>query len=112
MALRDGDPKRYLGKGVQKAVANVNGEIAETVGVEAALDAVNHIAEVRQEEMRRLRGNRVLIGITATDGQHALQGRAVRTHHLIKSVPGHHTQRFAAIKMLMRFGNVEAGQSQ
>ena len=27
--LRDGDKKRYLGKGVQKAVANVNGEIAE-----------------------------------------------------------------------------------
>ncbi len=25
--LRDGDPKRYLGKGVLKAVANVNGEI-------------------------------------------------------------------------------------
>lgn len=27
--LRDGDPKRYGGKGVQKAVANVNGEIAQ-----------------------------------------------------------------------------------
>src|SRR6202789_2568603 len=25
--LRDGDPKRYLGKGVLKAVANVNGQI-------------------------------------------------------------------------------------
>ena len=29
--LRDGDAKRYLGKGVQKAVANVNGEIAEAL---------------------------------------------------------------------------------
>jgi enolase len=28
LELRDGDPKRYLGKGVQKAVANVNGPIA------------------------------------------------------------------------------------
>ena len=27
--LRDGDKKRYLGKGVRKAVANVNGEIAQ-----------------------------------------------------------------------------------
>ncbi|HEV2140488.1 MAG TPA: phosphopyruvate hydratase, partial [Candidatus Dormibacteraeota bacterium] len=26
--LRDGDPKRYGGKGVRKAVANVEGEIA------------------------------------------------------------------------------------
>ena len=35
LELRDGDKKRYLGKGVLKAVANVNGEIARTVsGVE------------------------------------------------------------------------------
>jgi enolase len=34
--LRDKDPKRYLGKGVLKAVQNVNGEIRETVmGFEA-----------------------------------------------------------------------------
>src|SRR5271165_1558074 len=35
--LRDGDKSLYLGKGVLQAVANVNGEIAETlVGVDAA----------------------------------------------------------------------------
>ena len=28
LELRDGDPRRYLGKGVRKAVANINGEIA------------------------------------------------------------------------------------
>src|ERR1051325_5947749 len=31
LELRDGDPKRYGGKGVRKAVANVNGEIAATI---------------------------------------------------------------------------------
>src|SRR5438132_7992769 len=31
LELRDGDPKRYGGKGVLKAVAHVNGEIAEEV---------------------------------------------------------------------------------
>jgi enolase len=31
LELRDGDKKRYLGKGVSKAVANVNGVIAETL---------------------------------------------------------------------------------
>src|SRR5881227_963609 len=31
LELRDGDKKRYLGKGVAKAVANVNGEIAKAV---------------------------------------------------------------------------------
>ena len=35
--LRDGDPNRYLGKGVLKAVANVNGEIKDAVvGMDAA----------------------------------------------------------------------------
>jgi enolase len=35
--LRDGDPSRYLGKGVLKAVAHVNAEIAEVVtGLDAA----------------------------------------------------------------------------
>jgi enolase len=35
--LRDGDPALYLGKGVLRAVANVNGEIAEAlVGLDAA----------------------------------------------------------------------------
>jgi enolase len=31
LELRDGDKRRYLGKGVTKAVANVNGEIAKAV---------------------------------------------------------------------------------
>ena len=31
LELRDGDPARYLGKGVQKAVANANGELADAV---------------------------------------------------------------------------------
>jgi len=38
--LRDGDKKRYLGKGVQKAVAAVNGEIFEAL---ADMDAENQI---------------------------------------------------------------------
>ena len=36
--LRDGDKDRYLGKGVEKAVENVNGEIAETIIGLNALD--------------------------------------------------------------------------
>src|SRR5260370_8054840 len=32
LELRDGDKKRYGGKGVLKAVANVNGEIAKALG--------------------------------------------------------------------------------
>jgi enolase len=36
LELRDGDPRRYLGKGVRKAVANVNGEIARALAGQAA----------------------------------------------------------------------------
>ena len=36
--LRDGDAKRYLGKGVEKAVENVNGELAEVLIGLNALD--------------------------------------------------------------------------
>src|SRR5215510_9450166 len=31
LELRDGDKSRYLGKGVRKAVANINGEIAAAI---------------------------------------------------------------------------------
>jgi len=42
LELRDGDKQRYLGKGVTKAVANVNGEIAAALkGREAAQRAVD-----------------------------------------------------------------------
>ncbi len=37
LELRDKDPKRYCGKGVQTAVANVTGEIADAIlGLEAS----------------------------------------------------------------------------
>src|SRR5213083_3468629 len=38
--LRDGDKKRYLGKGVPKAVAAVNGEIFEAIG---GMEAENQV---------------------------------------------------------------------
>lgn len=40
LELRDGDPKRYMGKGVTKAVANVNGPIAECLIGRSALDQI------------------------------------------------------------------------
>ncbi|MDP6994321.1 MAG: phosphopyruvate hydratase, partial [Woeseiaceae bacterium] len=36
--LRDGDLGRYLGKGVQKAVANINGPLKDTLTVETFAD--------------------------------------------------------------------------
>jgi hypothetical protein len=46
--LRDGDPKRYGGKGVRKAVANIEGEIAEALrGTDVKRDARNFRAANR-----------------------------------------------------------------
>lgn len=38
LELRDGDPKRYLGKGVQKAVGHVNGELRQALLGQNAMD--------------------------------------------------------------------------
>ena len=40
LELRDGDKSRYMGKGVTKAVANVNGPIAEALIGHSALDQI------------------------------------------------------------------------
>ncbi|MFN3919649.1 MAG: phosphopyruvate hydratase [Methylohalobius sp.] len=68
--LRDGDPKRYLGKGVLKAVANVNTEIrAALLGMEAtdqqALDA-RMIELDGSENKSRLGANAILAVSLAT----------------------------------------------
>jgi enolase len=68
--LRDGDPKRYLGKGVLKAVANVNTEIrAALVGMEAtdqqALDT-RMIELDGTENKHRLGANAILAVSLAT----------------------------------------------
>ena len=61
--LRDGDKKRYLGKGVQKAVLNVNTEIADTL---YGLDAENQ------------RGiDQVLIQLDGTDNKGRLGANAM-----------------------------------
>jgi enolase len=53
LELRDGDKKRYLGKGVQKAVAAVNNELADLL---IGCDAGNQVAV--DAEMRKLDGTK------------------------------------------------------
>ena len=61
--LRDGDKKRYMGKGVEKAVANVNGEIAAKIkGTDAA----------GQEEL-----DRALIDLDGTPNKDRLGANAI-----------------------------------
>jgi len=70
LELRDGDPKRYRGKGVTRAVANANGELAAAVrglalgGVDeqAALDRV--LIEVDGTDTKSRLGANALLGVS------------------------------------------------
>jgi enolase len=61
--LRDGDPAAFLGKGVLKAVANVNGEIADAI---AGLDPADQPAL-----------DRALVDLDGTSGKSRLGANAV-----------------------------------
>jgi enolase len=80
LELRDGDKSRYLGKGVRKAVANVNGEIAKSL-------------EGRSFDQRALDAAMIALDGTSTKarlGANALLGvsmAALRAEALSKKVP-------------------------
>lgn len=61
--LRDGDKKRYKGKGVKKAVANVNGEISDAL---LGLDATSQI-----------KIDQILIDLDGTDNKKRLGANAI-----------------------------------
>jgi enolase len=79
LELRDGDKKRYLGKGVLKAVANVNGEIAKAVvGTELDQRALDEamIALDGTPAKSRLGANALLgVSMAATRAAAAAAGR-------------------------------------
>ena len=72
--LRDGDKTRYLGKGVRKAVANVNGPIAQALqgldaGDQAALD--RRLIDLDGTENKGRLGANALLGVSLANA-HAL----------------------------------------
>jgi len=75
--LRDGDPKRYLGRGVSRAVGNVNGELrAAVIGIEGG-DQPRVDARMRDvdgtENKSRLGANAILAVSLATAQAHAAE---------------------------------------
>lgn len=64
LELRDGDPSRYLGKGVQQAVAHVNGPIAQILVGEHVFDQrrldLMMVASDGTENKRRFGANAIL----------------------------------------------------
>ena len=83
--LRDGDKDRYLGKGVQKAVSNVNGELrdsllAQSFDDQRALD--QHMRDLDGTENKsRLGANALLaISLAAAKAEAASKGRSLYRH--------------------------------
>jgi enolase len=67
LELRDGNKKRYGGKGVQKAVANVNGEIADALtGMDAEdqLSIDNAMRELDGTENKSRLGANAILGVS------------------------------------------------
>jgi enolase len=84
--LRDGDKNRYLGKGVSKAVANVNGEIRKAaVGLDAAgqRELDRRLIELDGTQNKaRLGANAILAVSLATAKAHAAE-REVALYELL-----------------------------
>ena len=67
LELRDGDKTRYMGKGVEKAVANVNGAIAEALVGMSALDQIaidEKMLEVDGTETKSNLGANAILGVS------------------------------------------------
>ena len=84
LELRDGDQSRYLGKGVRKAVANVNGEIAAAViGKELTQRALDQamIALDGTPTKSRLGANALLgVSMAALRANAELEGKPLYAH--------------------------------
>ena len=84
LELRDGDKRRYLGKGVLKAVANVNGEIAAalngTVLDQQALD--RRLIELDGTPTKSRLGANAILGVSmaAARAEAAASGRPLFEH--------------------------------
>ena len=69
--LRDGDKARYLGKGVQKAVSNINGKIADkVVGMSVDTESVDKaLLEMEGTENKSELGANAILGVSLAVAQ-------------------------------------------
>lgn len=89
LELRDGDPQRYRGKGVTRAVANANGELAAAatglalggLDEQAALDRV--LLEVDGTETKSRLGANALLGVSLAAAHAAAASAGVPLYRLL-----------------------------
>ncbi len=92
LELRDGDAKRYLGKGVLKAVANVNGALRDLLlGADTADQrALDHrMIEADGTENKGALGANAILGVSLAAAKAAALGRGVPLYqHIAESAGG------------------------
>ncbi len=91
LELRDGDPKRYLGKGVLQAVANVNGPLRDLL---LGADAVDQreldrrMLEADGTDNKRKLGANAMLGASLAAARAAALGRGVPLYQHIAELRG------------------------
>ena len=87
--LRDGDKKRYLGKGVQKAVAAVNNVLSEAVIGEDALDQalVDHLMiDIDGTEFKKKLGANAILAVSLATAKAAAETTGLPLYRYIGGV--------------------------
>lgn len=91
LELRDGDKSRYLGKGVKKAVANVNSEIRSAlmdmdVTAQQAID--NKLIELDGTENKEKLGANATLAVSLAAARAAVQSNKLPLHQYIANLRG------------------------
>jgi enolase len=90
LELRDGDKSRYLGKGVLKAVANVNGALRDALlGMEVTEQTAvdNRMLELDGTDNKRKLGANALLGVSLATAHAAAQERALPLYRSLSAGP-------------------------
>jgi len=90
LELRDGDKSRYLGKGVLKAVANINGPLRDALlGMEATEQAVldDRMLELDGTENKSKLGANALLGVSLAAAHAAAQERSLPLYRSLSAGP-------------------------
>ena len=114
LELRDGDKRRYLGKGVVKAVGNVNGEVAAALkGREADQRAVDQfLIELDGTPNKGRLGANAILGVSMALARAAASAAQLPLHaHLQKIYPGTATPALPVPMMNILNGGAHADSS-
>lgn len=91
LELRDGDPKRYLGKGVLKAVANINGPIRTAL---VGMDATNQTAldqamlDLDGTDNKATLGANAILAVSLANAKAAAEAQGIELYEHIANLNG------------------------